>query len=542
MSDFIFVFFTIAVITGLIYVVYKIMLGSGQKDTELQITSKELVAQLNILRKQKQYNIVESLAKNYLTKKTNDDGVRAILAKSLYESGKIFNAIEHAKVIVKNQPINFDMKLFLANCYLEVDKPLNAIEIYKEILENEKDNIVAVKELAQAYVRTNQKKSAVEMYKRLASLLDSDFERAKVKNIIAEIHLEFADYIPAMQEYEEILEIYPADIKIKKRLAEIYKLTSNYDRLIQMAEELSAREPDNENSLWALNILMESYKTKGDYSSALSYAEMIRLHPLADLNQLDGEIAKIFFNEGNFDSSIELLRALVEKQPDSVELKKELAHACAAKEDFLSAIDIYKTILEMVNVNAVKQVHYEISNLYSNWGMHLFSLNENEECFKRFVTAIEYCDDNADIYYRLGTINRAIKNFNESVSQYKKAIELDFQNAEYHYAISECYEEIDSVYEQKKSLHECIKYDSQNARAHYKLGLIYHAQNNESSAMQHIQEAVNNDEGFIEAKLKLALILEHIGKREEAALIYEDILRLEPENEEVIGNLRMLKG
>lgn len=542
MNDFILVLVTISVITGLIYCVYIIILGSGQKEAELQITSKDLMEQLNILRKQKKFSIVETLAKTYLDKKPADNGVRTILAKALHDAGKVYNAIDQAKVIVKNQPLNSDIQLFLANCYAEVDKPMKAIEIYKEVLQHNSENVVALKELAKVYVATNQKKSAIEMYKKLNELLDNSFEKAKIKTTIAEIHLEFADYKPAIKEYEEILEVYPDDIKIQKRLIELYKVTLNYEPLIIMANQISVRDADNENGLWALNMLMDIYRLSGDYPKALDYAEMIRIHPLADTNQLESDIAKIFFHEGKFDSSIELLDELSKKDPENIGIKKELASAYEAKEDFKAATEVYRKIIDLAGVSDVKQIHFELSNLYSNWAMHLFFNKENEECFKKFSTALEYCDENADVYYRLGTINRAIKNFNEAVNQYKKAIDLDTQNAEYHYAISECYEEIDSVYEQKKALIECLKYDPQNAKAHYKYGLILSVQNDEINALEHIQEAANIDDTFIDAKRKLALMLEHIGKKEEAALVYEDILKLEPENEDVLNNLKMLQG
>ena len=55
MSDYFFIFLTIFVVTGLIYLLYIIMLGSDKtvKDEDLQITSHDLIEQLNILRKQK---------------------------------------------------------------------------------------------------------------------------------------------------------------------------------------------------------------------------------------------------------------------------------------------------------------------------------------------------------------------------------------------------------------------------------------------------------------------------------------------------------
>lgn len=544
MRDTIFIFFTIFVVTGLIYILYRLMLGSDNdgKDNELQITSDEILEQLNILRKQKKYNIVESLAKNYLLKKSNDDGVRAILAKSMHDSGRIYDAIEQAKIIVKHQPNNFNVQTFMANCYLEVDKPMKAIAIFLEILSRDFYNVVAIKELSQIYFDTNQKKSALKMYKRLEDFLESDTEKAKNKAIIAEIHVEFKEFDMAIQEYEQILEIYPDDIYVKRRLVELYGVISDFDSLIRVASELYTAYASDINGLWAMKMLMEVYQIKHDYDRALEFAHLIREHSLSDKIQSGEDIAKILLEKNQIEDSIEMLKALIVQDPKNIELKETLADAYERKQDFESAISIYKKLLDDVEASDIEQIHYEISTIYANWAIHLFAKNESDECFKRFIIALQYYSKNPDLYYQIGNVNKAIKNFNESIAQYKKAIELDSTNVNYYYAIAECYQKIDSIYEQKKALTESLKYNSNNAEVYYELGLIYQLQNDTNSAISHIEKAIELDDNFVAAKCKLALIFEHVGNKEEAIRLYEEILRFDPQNEEVINNLKMIKS
>lgn len=543
MNDFIYVLFFISITTGLIYCLYTIMLGSKTgRDVELQITSEDLVKQLNILYKQRKYNIVESLAKNYLEKKPKDNSVRSVLTKTLHAENRTFDAIEQAKIIIKNQPYNYDMQIFLANCYLEVDKPMRSIEIFQEILEKDPNNVVAIKELSKIYLKTNQKKSAIGMYKRLEEFLESDYEKAKNKATIAEVYIEFLDYDSAIKEYQQILEIYPDDVNIKKRLIELYKLLSKNEALITCAEELLASHPQDETGLWTMQKLMDAYKVMHNFEKALEFANLIKTHPLSNKSEVDSDIAKILFEEGNIDGSIELLRTLIANEPQNISLRKELAKAYEAKLDFNQAISIYKEIIEIANASEIQLVHFEMSNLYSNWAMYLFSKDENEECFKHFADAIKYYEQNPDIYYRLGNINMTIKNLNEAVSQYKKAIEINPENPEYHFAISESYKEIGSIYEQKSALMECINYDPNNAYAHYQLGNIYNDQNDQNNAINHIKLAIEADQSFVEARHKLALIYEHIGNKDEAVALYESILEIEPENQEASNNLRMLRS
>lgn len=542
MNNSFFVFFIIFVTTGLIYCLYKIMLGSGKKnkDNELQITSNDLLEQLHILHKQKKYNIVESLAKNYLEKKGGNDDVRSILAKSLFDMEKIYDAIDQAKIIIKHQPDNFKMQIFLANCYLKVDKPFKAIDTFQEILEEDADNVIAIKELSQIYFDTNQKRSAIKMYKRLEEFLENNHEKAKNKATIAKIHIEFGEYNLAIEEYEQILEIYPEDISVKKCLIELYKKISDYNSLIELANELSTTYADDENGLWAMNTLMDIYLIMQNYEKALEFANLIKAHSLSNNVKSDEDIAKILLEEGRIDESIELLKSLSEENPKNIQLKKELAKAYEKNKDFKSAVNIYKKILDEANAEDISNIHFELSNIYSNWAMYSFSNNENEECFKYFTAAIQYYPQNPEIYYLLGSVNQLIKNFNEAITQYKKAIELNPENPDYYCAIADCYGEIDSIYDKKKALIESLKYDSENPKTHYKLSLIYDIQNEKNNAMLHINKAIELNENFIEAKHKLALMLEHSGDIEGAKNVYEDILRSEPDNAEILNNLKML--
>ncbi|MDD3436244.1 MAG: tetratricopeptide repeat protein, partial [Candidatus Gastranaerophilales bacterium] len=153
-NDFIFIFLAILIITVLVYILYKIMLSTergGGTEKELQITSEEILTQLTILNKEKKYHIVESLAKNYLSKKPHDTKVRTILAKALYAYGNTYDAIAQAKTVIKYKPDRSDMRIFLANCYMETNQVNDAINIFQEILDKDHENIVAIKELAKIY-------------------------------------------------------------------------------------------------------------------------------------------------------------------------------------------------------------------------------------------------------------------------------------------------------------------------------------------------------------------------------------------------------
>lgn len=542
MNDLVFIFFTIFVVTGMIYVLYKIMLGSDKdsKDADLQISNRDLLEQISILQKQKKYAIAESLAKNFLEKKPNAFDVRVGLAKVLYDQKKYFEAIDQTKIILKHQPNNYDMKIFLANCFLEIDKPLRAIDTLEDVIDHDLTNAVAIKQLANIYYDTNQKKSALKMFLKLEELIESNHERANVKAVIAELNVTFKEYDDAICQYKEILDLYPDDIDARKNLIEVYKLTADYVTVIEAAKEM-VDSSDSATVLWALKMLRDAYRLMQNYEEALKYANLVKEHPLSDRNKSSEVIAEILLDQGDVQASIDLLKTLAQNDEENITLKKSLAKSYEMNRDFEAATEMYKKIIEIANPKDIPEIHKELSGIYSNWAMYAFAKSDSENCFKYFTIALKYYDQNPEVYYRLGTVNKLIKNFNEAILQFKKAIDFDPENAEYLFSISECYEEIDSIYDQKKYLSECLKYNPSNAKAHYKIGLIYEIQGDSENAVANIRSAIELDKNYMEAKYKLALMLEHTGKIEEAIALYEEILRLNPNNTEVANNLRMLR-
>ncbi len=544
MSELFFILFVIVIIVALIYFVYNIMLSSEKspREEDLQITSHDILEQVNILYKQKKYNIVESLAKKYLEKKPSDYGVRTILAKTFYEMGRKYEAMEHANYICHHQPKNFPMKIFVANCYNDNGKPMQAISVLTELLNEDSGNVVAIKDLAKLYLETNQKKSAIKMLKRLDDFIYSNQEKVNNKNLIAKLHSEFREYEEAIEQYQDILQIYPADVAVKKNLVDAYKMNSDYESAIEITEEILSLNVNDETNIWAIKLLIDLHSVINDYEKAMMYANMYKENPLSDKDKATENIAKILMDTGQINESIDVLKTLTEKNPEDTEIKKTLATAYESNNDFDSAIGIYKKILDEAGVEEIKKVHLEMSNLYSNWAMYLFNQGDNDTCFKKFALAVQYDVDNPQIYYKLGAINQLIKNYNQAISQYKKAIELDSANASYYYSISECYEAIGNVYEQKQALLNCVKYDIKNSRAYFNLAVLYDTQRDMANSIEFLHKALSIDENYIEAKYKLALLLENKGEVDTAIEMYESILKIDPLNESANNNLKMLKS
>jgi tetratricopeptide (TPR) repeat protein len=529
---------------ALIYFVYKAMLSADNDSgtDDLQATSNEILAQIKNLYKQKKYNIVESMAKKYLDTKYSDVDVRNILAKALHDCGRLNEAVDQAKIILKFQPKNYDMRIFIANCHIDSSRMSKAILVLQEVLAADENNVVAIKMLAKIYFDTNQKHLAIKMFEKLEEFLYSNSEKAINKKKLAFLHIDFKEYEAAIAEYNGVLELYPAEVEVRKSLIAVYKMTSDYEALIEMAEEILSLDAGDENDLWAIKILIDSYLDKSDCEKALEFANKLKEHPESNKAEASEYIAKIFMVNGRIDDGIDILTALIDENEGDVKLKKTLAKSYESKQDFSLAADMYKKILDEVGASEINEIHLEMSNLYAKWGEFLFAQGDNDGCFKCFATAIRYYSENSEIYYLLGTVNQSIKSFNEAISQFKKAIELDSENSRYYFSIAECYAEIDNFYDEKRALLECIRLNPNNAKAQYRLAILFESQHESKSAIEYLRKTIKLDDNFIDAKYKLALLLEVQGHKDESIDLYKSILLSNPEHEGATNNLSMLSA
>lgn len=544
MDNFIFVFFAIFATTVFVYLFYKLLLSASpqEKEEELQITTEDMIKQLKILYQQRSFNIVENLAKSYLAKKPKNIEVRMILAKTYFEEKKYFEAIDQAVAILNYQPAERECKIFLANCYETVGKSQQAISIFRDLLDFDSEDTISIKNLARLFSTTNQKISAVKMYERLNDFLESNHEKAENMTKIAELETELREYSNAVNWYNEILKLYPNDKDTQIALILLYFKIEDYQKVIETAEIFSSLPLEEDEQLWILEQFKNAYMKLEDYDNALEYMTLICKHPLSDKVKSSEDVAKILMLQDQTSDGIEILKTLAEKEPDNINIKKDLASAYQQLNDYTTAVNLYNEILEKAEPREINEINNELSDIYASWGMSFFNNGDNEECFKRFTLALQYNNNNADVYFKLGKVNKEIKNFNEAISNFKHTLDLNVEYLDCYYELAECYDSIDSIYEQKNILMESLKYETENPEVYYHLGLIFYRQNDFSASIENMKKAIQLQNDYIDAKIQLALLYEHIGETDKAILLYEEVLNEKPENEQVLNNLKMLQG
>ena len=537
------VFIIIAIsVSFIIYLSYLLIsFTQPAKKKELQISLEDMLKQIEMLYRQRKYEIVENVSLEYLKTQPDAIEIREYLAKTFYARDKIYDAISAILQILEKNKDNIAMHVLLAKCYKKINQTSKAVNEYKLILDLDPDNSIAIRELADIYLAQNQKISAIKMYKKFENFVDSNAELLKVKLILAGLHTDLEEYNEAFEELFSIKEVYPEDMEVNKKLIELYIKTKDFENATNLCKELLMSIQDDNFSLWLLQNLVNIYYALKNYDEALEYANSMLEHPFADKVSTKALIAKIYILKGEFNKGLDYLLILAENNPENVEIRKIIAQAYIDEKQYTNAVTTYKEILDLVPPREVALVHSDMSNLYIQWAMDLFEEGEYTECFKLFPLAIQYDESNPAIYLQLGKVNMHIKSYNEAITQLRKSLELNPEQAECYIYLSECYEVIENIYEEKIALLKAIKYDSENAYAHYRLARLYARQRDVENEIASLKKVLQLDPNHIGARHQLALIYEGQGQITDAIEMYESILKLDPENETAKENLAMLK-
>jgi len=541
MSASLFVFFATVVllISALLYLLI-LSSNTNTKRKQLQISKKDILEQAELLLKQKKYKLVEKLAQKYLETHPEHFKLRAILAKALFSTDNIYDAMKQCVTVLSKDEDNNEIRLLLARCYKKINQYSKAITEFQEVLKNDEDNMIAIKELSEIYIETNQKAMAINYLKQLENLTESNHELFDIRTKIADLYIELESYPEAFDELNNILEIYPEDTETHKKLIELYIKVQNNETAIAECEQLLVVNDNNSLGLWLLNNLINLYYLEHNVDKTMEYAKKLLEHPFSDKVKTKTYIAKILIASGKEEEGLQLLNELSEENKENIEIKRLLIETYESKNNYEAAVELYKQIIDLVGPLDVKGIHTEMSNLFVRWAIHLFEEHEINDCFKIFTLASHYDEENPEIYYQLGQVNSFIKNYNDAILQYKRAINLNSSKVEYYVAIADAYENLGNVFEQKSALITAINIDENNTDVLYKLALLYESQHDRTNEINALEKIIELEPDHIDAKYQLALILETQGNKEEALNFYKEIERINPEYKNVKENIHIL--
>ena len=535
-SNVIIIIIAFVVAIAAIYILYSIILfqGNGKKGDELQLSTKNILEQVQVLYDQKEYALAQLLATKYLDRVPGHVDVRIYLAKAYFADHKYNAAIKECSIILRKKPNDFDTRKILGNCFIKKQALTKAIKEYEFLFEKNRHDKEVVKTLAELYRETDQLFSAINAYGVLSNLLEVEDEIAKVQSILAELNEEAHNYPEAFEAYKRRLGIYPTDIDTNKKLTELYIKIKNYPVAIETLLYMLTFVTDARNLLWVYETLVSLYVETEDYEKAIEYSEKLLDVQGADNFKIRNDIASFNIKLQRYNEGISILEDLVMMTQNGFDVTLELADAYMEQKEYKKALEKYKLLLDKATPREAKTLNLLLCELYIKWAVDIAEQKKFDESFEYLKEATQYNALNPKIYYYVAKNYYQLSNYTSCIEAVNKAIEYEKQSSEktdYFLLLSDAHHQLGNFFEEKKALTDLLKIDEKNPEGLYRVGLMYVAQHDIKNAEDSFKRALVYNPDMIQAKYNLALLYEN-NNRDKAKELYIEILEQDPSYEE----------
>lgn len=522
---------------GAIYVLYAIMMyqgNKGGKGNELQLSTKNILDQVEVLFDKGEYALVQLLATKYLDRVPSHQEVRQYLAQAYYKDRKFNNAIKQCLIILKKDPNNIDTRKLLGDSYIKKEMLSKAIKEYEGIFEYRSTDKDVVRTLAELYKNTEQTFSSISVYNILSGLMDKNDEIAEVQLILAELNEIAHDYPAAFEAYKTRLGIYPTDIPTNQKLVELYIKLKNHPKAIETLLYMLTFVTEPKMLLWTYENLINLYVETEEYEKAIDYSNKLLDVQGSDKFKIRNDIALFNIKLNNYNTGISILEELVMMSQNGYDVTVQLCDSYINCKDYQKALDKYLALLDKATQKEAKNVRCLISDLYIKWAIEVAAADNFDESYKHLEEAAEYNPLNSEIYYNKARNHIAQKNYNNAVELLHRSLEYDKQktyHTKYYITLAEAHHYLGNFFEEKKALSDLLKLDDKNPMGLYRSGLMCVAQHDTKNAEEYFKKALQYDPNLIQAKYNLALIYES-NNRDKAKELYIEVLEQDPGYEE----------
>ena len=479
----------------------------------------------------------------------NTAGINYAMSKDYLRLNKLPQARDFSKKAVDMDSTNTEYLNLLATIYTTGRNLDSAITVFERIVSLDSANYQSLFSLAKLYEK-DKPQNALNLYDKIIKEAGPQWN---VLLNVADLNERLGNVEATISTVEDLLELNPTNIDLRKLLIESYIKTKKYDKAIQLSEEtLSVFPNDYELVEYRANALVQSGKWN---AGALEYKKLIESDAVTFESKL--RIITGFLTQTVKDSSLipltkDMLTYLdkdttdwqvkaylgqlsIDERNDSLAIKyfKEasalavwnpqiwmrlggLLFDSGKYEDAI--VEMKKAVINFPNeyvINVIlglalaqEQKHAEAGEYLKRsidlnptdvlalqaYGFTLNQLDQPEEALVYLNRAVEIDPENTQVLGVLGLIYDDLEMYTMSDSVYTKALAIDpldaLVNNNYAYALSERGERLDEALDMAK---KAIAVDPNNSSFLDTIGWIYYKMGDYEKAKENIEKAMMTD-------------------------------------------------
>jgi tetratricopeptide (TPR) repeat protein len=357
------------------------------------------------------------------------------------------------------------------------------------------------------------------------------------------IFLQKEDYKNATAAFNNTLNLNPEQIEAHyelARIAQILKKPEQAHRILDQALEIN---PEHEV---CLKLKLKLFEEVEKYDAAFSLARQLS-QVAREPTKYRALAAEYALKLDLADEAIAEYESLLVDDPDNAALYQEkIGQAYFEQEDYVNAVEAFKTALQPVNGVAptpenTEAIQSQMAASLCNRGVKHFEAGTYAEAIQCYQEALHYDDDNADIHYNLGKACVGTGDAEAALKHFRRAIELNPRDIASYYEIAVLQDEQGNTDEAIAGYEELLALDPRHVQGHFELGTLYGMQDQLDPCIRHLTAAIKLNPGFVEALYNLGVALEQKQDFKQAIQTYQRVLQLEPGHEKAKSNLAHIR-
>ena len=432
----------------------------------------------------------------------------------------ISETIEYAQKAQTFAPDDYLFDFVIGTAYLKLKEYEKSIKPFETALKKESQNIATYNSLGTAYMASQRSEDAINCYKKVIELFP--------ESPMGYFNLGSAYQI--QQKHEDACEILKKAVELDEddegfKVAYAMSLikTEQFNEAINIYKKLLVQHPEKEN--YKFN-LISCYEAIGEVETAIKMLEsQVYLNPKFILPAQ--KLANLYVKTNQLSKAKDLYDKILLKNNPTAETLHRYAVLSSSLCDTDTAERILKKAIRM-NPN-MANAHKDLAVIYLN--KRLFDYAKEE-----FKLAMEIKPDDFEILFEYGNFLYSTSQNKEAEEYYTKALELEPKNvlALTFMALNKLI--LNQLDEAKEYITKALKINHHHEYIQFCAGRILYARGEYEDAKRYLVKAVEQNPD-VETQNTLALTYYELEDYQQAANIFENLLKKFPDNVSVLKSL-----
>jgi tetratricopeptide (TPR) repeat protein len=357
--------------------------------------------------------------------------------------------------------------------------------------------------------------------------VDLDSTSRQYRETLAEIYVNTMDLENATRQFAAIVRMDPGYKPALLNLARLTQVTSNDSALVLYNRVIDRFGPD----LSAYAQMAQIYSSQGKQLQAADVLKkMLELDP--ESYEIKKGLGDTYLRADSIDLALKVYDDLVVIRPDDLELRASRAHAFLSKQDYESATAQFERVMSQDSISADDQIRF---------GRIFVSFIEKDSAvvphaLKMFRRIRDANPADWRAYWFLGAMANVANDDSSAFENFSKVTELAPWNPDGWIGVASVYYDHDQFDQAIEVLTKAKAKLPDEFRVHFLLGVSYQRFGKLPEAKTSLERAIRLDPKSIDALSALGMIFNELNQMADSDTMYERALRIDPKNHLVLNN------